>query len=398
MQSSIIHSTTEIDATPPSYNPGWQSFKFNVHNFETLQLAKDVSIPIVFHSFGCNWQLDIYLGGKTGVVEEKEIAILRKTSGPDIDIQCMSFSGEHRINFSNCSRLNSLNTKVGSVMLLQSRQEIIEKYLSNGTYTVTVYIKQANAQSLPAPIFVPNNPCSLAIQSMANDEKTADVLLEITGTDDSEPMKIHAHLLILRECAPILADLCEDYARLTPVPITGVKPFVFHILVGYVYGQEVPKDSLKLYAKEFIEAADMYGISTLKIEAETVYVNSTPITIENVVDNFYFADTKKCALLKEKVMEFLVENGQDVLDKLSLQDGLQSATLFRDFMTAVAMEKSDDKGYDGDDPAKFKVMSVNVLRRKLSDRGLSIDGTREMMIAGLEQSYAKSGEKRKRDE
>ena len=142
----------------------------------------------------------------------------------------------------------------------------------------------------------------------------------------------------------------------------------------------------------------MYGISTLKIEAETVYVNSTPITIENVVDNFYFADTKKCALLKEKVMEFLVENGQDVLDKLSLQDGLQSATLFRDFMTAVAMEKSDDKGYDGDDPAKFKVMSVNVLRRKLSDRGLSIDGTREMMIAGLEQSYAKSGEKRKRDE
>ena len=46
-------------------------------------------------------------------------------------------------------------------------------------------------------------------------------------------------------------------------------------------------------------------------------------------------------------------------------------------------------------------MCINVLRRKLSERGLEIDGTREMLVASLEESYAKaksSGEKRKRDE
>ena len=70
-------------------------------------------------------------------------------------------------------------------------------------------------------------------------------------------------------------------------------------------------------------------------------------------------------------------------------------------MTAVALGKNSNKDYDGDDPTKVKTMSINVLRRKLSERGLEIDGTREMLVASLEESYAKAksrGDKRKRDE
>ncbi len=50
-----------------------------------------------------------------------------------------------------------------------------------------------------------------------------------------------------------------------------------------------------------------------------------------------------------------------------------------------AMGKSDDKDYDGYD--------LNTLRRKLSDRGLDVDGTREMLVSSiLEKNYAKRRE------
>ena len=232
---------------------------------------------------------------------------------------------------------------------------------------------------------------------MLNDEYSADVLFEVSENEDSVPVKIYAHRLILQSCSPGLAEVCGEYTNLTPVPIHGFKSEIFETLLGYVYGRQVPPKDMQKFCKDLMSAADLYGIVNLKVEAEVAYVQSTKITIDNVVDNFYLADTKKCALLKEKVMEFFVENGQEVMAKLSFKDAPESATMFNDFMAAVALGKSKDKDYDGDDTTKFKSMSVNALRRKLSERELNIDGTREMMIAALELSYAKSGDKRKRD-
>ena len=75
----------------------------------------------------------------------------------------------------------------------------------------------------------------------------------------------------------------------------------------------------------------LYCVSNLKVEADAAHIRSTPIAIENVVDHFYFADTKKCALPKEKVMDFLNENGQNVLDKISFKDAPESQTMFHGF-------------------------------------------------------------------
>lgn len=72
--------------------------------------------------------------------------------------------------------------------------------------------------------------------------------------------------------------------------------------------------------------------------------------------------------------------------------------MFHDFLTAMTMGKNENKDCNGDDPTKFKTMSVNILRRKLSDRGLDVDGTREMMVAALDESCQKVGRKRRRDE
>eukprot|EP00571_Detonula_confervacea_P009859 CAMPEP_0172301364 /NCGR_PEP_ID=MMETSP1058-20130122/3270_1 /TAXON_ID=83371 /ORGANISM="Detonula confervacea, Strain CCMP 353" /LENGTH=350 /DNA_ID=CAMNT_0013011447 /DNA_START=350 /DNA_END=1402 /DNA_ORIENTATION=+ len=341
----------------------------------------------------------------TGLEDGRVIITLTRIDGPSIEMNYkwyeISSGRGHNLNrhVKTATFCSDQPTKYCQLRFRQAILDSPEKHIPGGTLTLSLYMKQTGVQNMPSPPFVPSNPMSQAILKMFADEKSADILFEVSDSEnENAPTRVYAHRLILQACASTLADFCEGYADLTPVPICGIKPEIFKALLRHVYGGGISSKLLKERSKDFICAADLYGISNLKVEAEAAYAKSTTITIENVVTNFYFADTKKCALLKEKVMEFLVENGQEVLNKLSFKDAPESATMFQDFMTAVAMGKSDDKDYDGDDPIKFKTMSVNALRRKLSDKGLDIDGTREMMIAALEGSYAKTRKKRKRDE
>jgi len=408
---------TKIDASlvPGSYGTGWQCFQFQIQNFESLPPAiidQPLGPPIPFRCLGCNWSVDIFLGGRSdflgGAVPVVSLAHvlagptitleMRATDAPNKIVHAIIADQEPHTHIVECGR--------GVLTALARRQDILDNpnlYLDNGTYTITLCMKDKGGQNMPKA-FIPKNPCSKSILSMLgpNGNSTADVVFEVSsGLDGDSPVRKSAHMFVLRSCAPTLAALCEDYPNMTPVPIDNMKPIIFECLIWHIYGGEVSSTLLKEQSKDIIIAADMYGVSTLKVEAEVAYIQSIDINIDNVVDNFFFADTKKCALLKEKVMEYLVDNAQEVLDKLDLKDTPESSTLFRDFMTAVALGKNKNKDYDGDDPTKVKTMCINVLRRKLSERGLEIDGTREMLVASLEESYAKaksSGEKRKRDE
>jgi len=401
MEQHNNYPTTEIDVTTPSYSPGWQCFRFNIHNFESLPAVVDKPLdPILFSCFGRNWKLKLYIGGKPSLAPHMA-GQLAMISGDPIEVD-MKFSANKENRHVKVNKSFSEENDHASFKLHPRQQYLdnAERYLTDGTLTLTFYFKDTSENNLPARPFVPQNPCSSAILSLFNDEQSADVLFEVSesiGDSDTMTMRIYAHRLILQSCSPALAELCGDCTNFTRVPINGIKSEIFEALVGYVYGRQVPPKDMQKYCKDLMSAADLYGIVNLKVEAEAAYVQFTKITIDNVVDNFYLADTKKCALLKEKVMEFFVENGQEVMAKLSFKDAPESATMFNDFMAAVALGKSKDKNYDGDDTTKFKCMSVNSLRRKLSERGLNIDGTREMMIAALELSYAKSGDKRKRD-
>lgn len=63
------------------------------------------------------------------------------------------------------------------------------------------------------------------------------------------PVLFHAHRLILRQCAPMLADLLEDDDCTT---ISNVKPNIFRHLLYKVYGGRVSFDYLEANAKDII--------------------------------------------------------------------------------------------------------------------------------------------------
>ena len=209
------------------------------------------------------------------------------------------------------------------------RSDILEMLDSDGTLTVDVSMKEE-----PSDVFVPKNPLNKLIQRMFLNEDTADVCFEVSNAEAkigekrkkaeaSELFHAHSHSQILKTCAPMLAnlfDLDASDGKIAVATIDGVKPDIFRHILYYVYGGSVPEEELKTHTKDIIDAANMYSIINLKLEAETVYVNATNITMDNAMDNLLYADAMNCALLKEAVMNFLAENSSDASEKISFND------------------------------------------------------------------------------
>mmetsp|Transcript_21739 Transcript_21739/g.34149 ORF Transcript_21739/g.34149 Transcript_21739/m.34149 type:complete len:80 (+) Transcript_21739:2-241(+) len=77
-------------------------------------------------------------------------------------------------------------------------------------------------------------------------------------------------------------------------------------------------------------------------------------------------------------MDFIVENGRDIIGKVSFED--VPGSMMTDLLTAVTRGKKKDDG-----PRDYDTMRVSTLRKKLHEKGLDIDGSREMMIGRLKE-------------
>lgn len=125
---------------------------------------------------------------------------------------------------------------------------------------------------------------------------------------------------------------------------------------------------LEANARPLINAADKYGIVNLKLEAEASYVKSTGSTVENIIDNILYAESKNCALLKEAGMDFLVDNRDDIIGKVSFDN--VPGSMMPDLLAAMprAAETTDDE------TSQYNRMKVGTLRRMLHEKGLDVDG------------------------
>ena len=180
--------------------------------------------------------------------------------------------------------------------------------------------------------------------------------------------------------------MMEGDGGITTVSITDVKPKIFKHMIYYTYGGKLSDEDLKDNAKDIINACDKYGVVNLKLEAEATYVESTEITIDNMMDNLLYADSKNLALLKEAVMDYIAANKHSIIGKVSLDNF--PGHLATDLLTAVARgEQPEGSGGGGeeDESTKYNRMRVGTLRKMLDEKGLDVDGSRESMIALLKE-------------
>ncbi|EJK49907.1 hypothetical protein THAOC_31166, partial [Thalassiosira oceanica] len=238
--------------------------------------------------------------------------------------------------------------------------------------------------------FIPSNPICNNILKGFNDEEMSDIDFEVGGEVESASGRrkrakttattFHASHLILRLNAPSLADMCRPGDE-AAVPINGVEPEVFKMVLYFCYGGTVSEEELAANAKAIIEAADRFGIVNLKLQAEAVLTEQTEVTVDNMLDNLLYANSKNLALFQEKIMDFVAENGDKIVGEVSFDD--VPSSLISDILTAVARGKMSKGDASGDD---LKFMRVGDLRKRLHDKGLCIDGSREAMIALLKEN------------
>mmetsp|Transcript_14631 Transcript_14631/g.33951 ORF Transcript_14631/g.33951 Transcript_14631/m.33951 type:complete len:208 (+) Transcript_14631:334-957(+) len=200
-------------------------------------------------------------------------------------------------------------------------------YLNNGTLTLEIHLR-TNKQVDPAS-FVPSNPCSGNLLKGFNDEEMSDVAFEVGGEVESAAnrrkrgktitTRFHAFHAILRLNAPSLSDMCRPGDE-AAVPINGVEPEVFKMLLYFCYGGKVSEDELEANAKAIIEAADRFEVINLKLQAEAVLTKQTEIMVDNMLDNLLYANSKNLALFQEKIMDFVAENGDRIVGNVSFDD------------------------------------------------------------------------------
>jgi len=415
---------TDIDVGTPPYPQEWETIRFHFHNFKTeIQKNRDIESQ-EFDCCGVKWYLSLSVRSNDDDNPALRIDICKNDTQTLINVDYKAIikdlDGGYLLNQERNLPFNRKGILGRNIMYKRppiTRSNLIDppnNILVDGTLIVELSMKLHNPppSKLPCKPFFPTNPINTLMPSMFNDEETADVLFEVCPEEEPSdmstrkskkakisPVRFYAHRCILKLCAPNLADLCESSDKLSPIPISSVKPNIFHHLLHYTYGGKVPINELKQHAKDIINASDMYGITNLKLEAEVWYTKCLTLSPENVMEELHYAESKNLALLKEMVMDYLVENSTQIINQVSsLDNAPESSGLLRDVLTAISMSRNDNDTAgaesstssaddDGDtNHQKYRTMRVSALRRILHDRGLGVDGSREVLIAALERS------------
>ena len=392
----------------------WTTTEVRFHGFADLSTTRDERVESPkFSCFGHQWTLDIYPGGDVDSDDGYVAVFLSNMSNQAIKIQYgysirdadgegVVYVGPLTKEFGGASDDGDGATNSWGTVDFAGREELLDA-LIEGTLIIEVRMRLIESSKLSTQ-FIPENPLNKNILNKFNKEQSADVLFEVDNSSMNDEGQetgarkrsksttaFHAHRVILEDAATTLTEMCKPAAggSVATVSITDVKPDVFRHMLYYLYGGKLTDEDLQSNAKDIINACDKYGVVSLKLEAEACYVKSTTITVENMMDNLLYADSKNLALLKEAVMDFIVTNKDDIIGKVSF-DNVPGSTV-TDILTAMSRGEPKKDG-DNSSDINYNKMRVGTLRKMLHEKGLGVDGSREAMIALLKENSEESDE------
>ena len=340
-----------------------------------------------FCCLGQEWHVRLYPHGWCADnVEHASVSLSTTVVPNNYTIKVVfQLSVKDRVIFQT-QEFNSYNGECGTGKFL--KRDKVLAYLDDGVLAIEVKMKLFNNP----PPYIPVNPSACkTIQDLFMDEEYADVVLEVggeecvsTGRNKREKVTFYAHRNILQKAAPLLAELIISDESQARVDIPQTSPDTFRALLLYIYGCEIPELGEDLaHTKDIIQIADKYGVTNLKLEAEARYVKSVKFNLENIADCLLFAESKNCALLKEAVMNFIVNNAAEINEGNALTD--VHGDFLNDVVAILAINKRKCQA-DVECSEKLSVLSINALRHEAHESGLDVDGTREMLISLLKNA------------
>jgi speckle-type POZ protein len=363
-----------------------QTIRFVFHDFENLPHDRDEeTISSVLLCHGYQWNFQLYPGG---YYHSKEAVYL------SVYLHCVSAEQEDcKVKAKYAFRIPSANhssymgedtfcrkSKVMGLPNFRRRSDVLDPskdFLVDGNLTIEVDIQVYKDAS---PFWEPKSELKgdfMKILESAN--QSGDVTFQV-GSEE-----FPAHRLVLEARAPVLAALIEDYPPETPIHIQDIKTSVFRSLLRFIYANDVPKpEEFQKEARELLDVANRFGCKGLKLSAEAELVESG-ITVDTAADLVLLGDAKNCALLKEAAMDFFAANPTSVMSSPGWEKVEESLPLMKELMAVLASNKKRPAPADADEERDHKRMCVSALRRRLDEKGLDVDGSREMLVSRLEK-------------
>jgi len=328
MESTAVKAAAAVHVgTPPGPLSDWIMREVHFHGFAGLTTTRGTAVKSPeFSCFGHQWMVEIYPGGHEDS-KEGYVGVYLFNETPEsiqayYDILLEHPTDQARVSFvaGSGDEMDTFgaNGKEGNGNGARdfAKRETLLTYLNNGTLTLEIHLR-TNKQVDPAS-FVPSNPCSGNLLKGFNDEEMSDVAFEVGGEVESAAnrrkrgktitTRFHAFHAILRLNAPSLSDMCRPGDE-AAVSINGMEPEVFKMVLYFCYGGTVSEDELAANAKAIIEAADRFGIVNLKLQAEAVLAKQTDITVDNMLDNLLYANSKNLALFQGRLWTLLPRTG-----------------------------------------------------------------------------------------
>ena len=394
------NNIVDVGTPPDGFGEEWTTTVVRFHGFADLPTARDECVDSPeFSCFGHQWVLCIYPGGEDDSDEGYAVIELVNRSESTIKIQ---FNFSVRNADEDGKEVVYIKTKTnefGGQNINWYTQDFAKRsklmsLLVDGSLVIEVRMKSTSTDKAITH-FVPTNQFNQNMLELFMEEETADVVFEVGEEQQTKGRRkkaksttnFHAHRLILKNNASELYEMCgKSDEGITTVSISDVAPDIFKHILYYSYGGKLSDEDLEANAKHIINACDKYGVVNLKLEAEAVYVKSTAITINNMIEILLYADSKNLALLKEAVMDYIIENKHSIIGKVSFSD--VPSEMMTDLLTAMARGHPSESGNgdeDMEESIKYNTMRVGTLRKMLDEKGLDVDGSREAMIALLKE-------------
>ena len=386
----------DVDFCPVSNNMDLEQsiLHFQFEHFESIPQDDSRDNETLRHSQrDCKnhvWGVYIYPGGCSDEDdvdendgENRQISILLCSNGADSLTVRSSIIVRNALGCVECAEDRSINRSRKPMVVRhdipRTRSQVLDKnsnILVGMALIVEVEIQYFRAMS---HFKVPRNQLNKNMLKLLDNIDDADVVFKVS--DET----MHAHNLILKANSPDLYSICQGCTKEKPIPIDDVTPEIFRFMLEYIYGGKAPEAEYTLKnGKAIIDAANRYGVSGLKMIAESTLVSKRVVDISNVADYIFFADAKTCPLLKEYAISYFIAHSKDILKSKYLAKLKESGDLMEEIMSAMADGMDRNAAAD-----TVESMSVNELRIKLDGFGLDMDGSKDILISRLKDASSK---------
>ena len=405
----IVHDTVDVGTAPTERPPGEiheQVVRF--HSIQRLLHNQDGTGPLILTSntefLGSSFELKLHCTRfdihhdlcrvtlvNTSVVHEAvqaDLSIIDSDGLPVNDIPTYD-PNETKIQNSIESSVyywyTGMHERGFHLRLCTHRKGIIPTALVDGAVVVKIRVRTKGFGTPPSPkIFKPENPFFESIRTLFDNGDHADVTFEVEnvlwGRKRPAPTIFRAHRAILKYGCVFLYDLCNSQSgEEAVIPISGVKPSIFRYVLEYIYGMNTPHFTFKKYCMPILEAADKFKVIFLKLKAEAWLVENTVLSIDNVFEMLEYADRFSLALLKERVVDFVMANKDQVLERSKKLSEVSSQFVAEVLTAAVNVS-------NGETDVPIHKMRVCQLRWLLYNHALDVDGPREAMIQRLKEN------------